>query len=260
MNLKDLFRKEDKKEEVVSVESLSQIWEEYCRSGYRYILTLRCFRKTYAIIEKMLLLCPGGIILDGGCGTGGMFKLILKRIKPSKIIAVDFSEEMLKEAKENASKLAGESKDLFEFKNLDLTKAFSWPDNMFDAEVFNLTLCYLPNQTWIGTTKEAYRVLKPGGHAYISIMLKGWDFPRMIKERMLEEFIANPINCLLAKRIQKSSEKINKCIEKGIIQYPSEEEYLELLERIGFINIEKEHIFWGAGLMLRAQKSLKTAN
>lgn len=253
-------KKIEEKEEVFNIESLPQIWGEYCRSGYRYILTLRCFKKTYAIIEKMLLPCPGGVALDGGCGTGGMFKLILKRIKPSKIIAVDFSEEMLKEAKENANRLVGGRKDLFEFKNLDLTKAFSWPDNMFDAEVFNLTLCYLPSQTWIGATKEAYRILKPGGYTYISIMLKGWDFPRMIKERMLEEFIANPINCLLAKRIQESSEKINKCVEKGIIQYPSKEEYLELLERIGFSDIKKEHIFGGAGLMLRAQKPLKMAN
>lgn len=254
MNFKDLFRKKDKKEEVVSVESLPRVWGEYCRSGYRYILTLRCFRKTYAIIEKMLLPCPDAVVLDGGCGTGGMFKLILKRIKPSKIIAVDFSEEMLKEAKENASRLVGEKKDLFKFKNLDLTEEFPWPDNTFDAEVFNLTLCYFPNRKWIEATKEAYRVLKPSGYAYISIMLKGWNFPQMIKEKMLEEFLANPINCLLAKRIQKSSEKINRCIEKGIIQYPSEEEYLELLEQIGFIDIEKEHIFWGSGLMIRAQK------
>lgn len=250
------IRKGDRRDENLNLGTgdLPGIWDEYCQRGYRYILNLKCFRETYVTIEKMLLPCIGGVVFDGGCGTGGMFRLILEKIQPSKVLAADFSEEMLKEAKENAARLSGERRGLFEFKKFDLTQKFPWSDSTFDAEVFNLALCYLPDRKWIGATKEIYRTLKPGGYVYISIMLEGWDFPQMIKERIRDEFLANPIKCLLAKRIQKSSVKINKCVESGVIQYPPEEEYLKLLEQIGFVNTKKERIFWGSGMMIRAQK------
>lgn len=248
------IKKKNRSEETSTVRDLPGIWDEYCRRGYRYVVDLKCFGETYATMEKMLRPCPGGMVFDGGCGTGGMFRLILERIQPSKIIAADFSEDMLKEARENATKLAGGKKDLFELKKFDLTEKFPWSDSTFDAEVFNLALCYLPGRKWIEATREIYRTLKPGGYAYISIMLEGWNFPQMIKERMRGEFLANPVKTLLAKRIQKSSKKINRCVEQGVIQYPPEKEYLELLEQIGFINVKKEPIFWGSGLMIRAQK------
>lgn len=254
MNLKNLFAKQEKKEEVLDFESLPQIWNEYSAGCY-WFLGLKCFKDVWKIIEGMLFPCFGGIVLDGGCGTGGMFRPILEKMKPEKIIAVDWSEKMLEKAKEVGMKLEKDfQKQIFEFDKVDLTKTFPWADNTFDAAIFNLVLNYLPQQKRISAVKEAYRVIKPGGYIYASVQLKGWDFPNMIKKKMLEELIHNPIACFRAAKIKKGARKIQECAEKGIIEFPTKKEFVDLLESSGFGNIEEKGIFDNTGTIIRARK------
>jgi len=233
---------------------LAEVWSDYSAGCYWFPL-LKCFKKNWETIESMLLPSPRGKILDGGCGTGGMFKAVLKQIKPSKIVAVDWSEKMLNKAKKVGTKLDSPSKQIFEFRKVDLTKPFPWKDNTFDAALFNLVLNYLPSEGRSHAVHEAFRTIKPGGYFYTSVQLEGWDLPEMIKKEIPRELIHNPIACLLSSRVKKSARKIQEYADKGIIKFPTKKEFINLPKSSGFKDIKQKGIFWDTGMMIRARKA-----
>lgn len=254
MNLKNLFKKKDKKEEVVSIESLPQIWDEYAEAGYEKVYLMSCFKELQKKIKALSISCSNGTVLDGGCGRGNLFKPILEKIQPSKIIAVDWSEKMLKKAKEVGAKLANPQKHIFEFQKVDLTKTFPWPDNTFDAEIFNLSICYLTEPGWEHAIKEAYRTTKPGGYVYVSTLLRDWDFSHVIKKHIPHVLLTSPIGCFYGLKLKKHVVKIDQFKKRGDIRYPLRDEFLDSLKKNGFINFEEKNIFWGAALLVRIQK------
>ncbi|MFZ1970633.1 MAG: class I SAM-dependent methyltransferase [Candidatus Nanoarchaeia archaeon] len=103
-----------------------------------------------------------GNILDLGCGAGRNF------MKVNGIIyGVDFSEKMLKFAKEYSNK---------ERFNVKLIKArtnnLPFNDNFFDAAIFVAVLhCIPPRENREKSLKELFRVLKSGSEALITV----WD-------------------------------------------------------------------------------------
>lgn len=93
-------------------------------------------------------------VLDIGTGPG-FFAIILAKMGFS-VTGVDYTENMLKEAKHNAGVLA----DRIDFRKMD-AMALDFPENSFDVIVSR-------NVTWnLPDPREAYRqwtrVLKPGG-------------------------------------------------------------------------------------------------
>ena len=92
-------------------------------------------------------------LLDVGCGTGELFRLLRERNKETKLTGVDLSEEMIKAAKAkeitNCELLVGDAEHL-----------------PFDGESFDVVTCILSFQHFPepeNCIKEFYRVLKPGG-------------------------------------------------------------------------------------------------
>lgn len=245
--------KDEKQKEDLTMENLKQAWNGYSKGCYWFIY-LRCFKENWEIVKKMLLPCPGGIVLDAGCGAGGLFKEILEKMKPKEVVAVDWSEKMLEGATKRLEKFDKTQREKFKLLKVDLLKSFPWPDQTFNACVFNLVLNYLPRDGWKQAVKESFRIIKPGGYIYISVMLKGWDLPDMIKKEMPKEFISNPINCIRAAKVKKYSKIIQEYEKKGIIDYPNLEEFIDYLRSIGFREIEKDYIFWETGAIMRGQK------
>ena len=104
-----------------------------------------------------------GKILDLGCGSGRNFAKI-----DGVIYGVDFSEKMLKYAREYADK---------NNINVKLRKApaygLPFQDNFFDSAIFIASLhCIETAKKREKTLKELLRVLKPNSEAIISV----WDY------------------------------------------------------------------------------------
>ncbi|MEK6760885.1 MAG: class I SAM-dependent methyltransferase, partial [Nanoarchaeota archaeon] len=103
-----------------------------------------------------------GKILDLGCGNGKHFSSM-----NGEIYGIDFSENMLKFAKQIAEKNK---------LNVNLTKTFAhslpFKDNFFDAAIFVAVLHCIPDaKKREKALKELFRVLRPGAEAFITV----WD-------------------------------------------------------------------------------------
>lgn len=102
---------------------LRRLWGCYSRVGYEKIYLIRKPRHHKKRLGELFLPAQNGVYLDAGCGTGNMFELIAERIQPLEVYGVDWSEEMLEKAKEEARKLQNNSTMTeFKFFFCDLSK------------------------------------------------------------------------------------------------------------------------------------------
>ncbi|HQU86417.1 MAG TPA: methyltransferase domain-containing protein [Pyrinomonadaceae bacterium] len=97
------------------------------------------------------------LILEIGCGTGKNTEFL--RTFAEKLIAADFSEEMLEKAK---SKIVSEN---VEFRRMDLRENWDFAENSFDLITCSLALEHIENIDFVFA--EAQKVLKSGGKFYI---------------------------------------------------------------------------------------------
>lgn len=95
-------------------------------------------------------------ILEIACGTGKNTEYL--QTKAKKLIAVDFSEEMLAKAK---AKITAEK---VEFRQLDLRDKWNLAENSFDLVTCSLALEHIENLGFVFV--EASRVLRAGGKFY----------------------------------------------------------------------------------------------
>lgn len=95
--------------------------------------------------------------LEIGCGTGKNTGWFIENAKL--ITAVDLSEEMLTKAREKTSS------EKVEFKQADITKAWTSRYGFYDLVSFSLVLEHIEDLDHI--FKETTDALHPGGHVYI---------------------------------------------------------------------------------------------
>lgn len=109
---------------------------------------------------KMLseLIRPSMNVLEFGCGTGKNTEWLSTKTK--QLTAVDFSEKMLAKAKQ---KLTGNQ---VEFLQADIMQQWPFENNRYEVVVCNLILEHVEHLDSV--FHQASRVLKPGGHFYIS--------------------------------------------------------------------------------------------
>ena len=96
-------------------------------------------------------------VLEVGCGTGKNTEWLIT--KSNSITAIDLSEEMLAKAKEKINSTA------VEFKQVDITKPWSFRKQVYELVSFSLVLEHIENLDHV--FKETADALKPGGHLYI---------------------------------------------------------------------------------------------
>ncbi len=97
-------------------------------------------------------------VLELGSGTGKNTENLL--LKAQEIIAVDFSEEMLKVARQKIKS------DNVSFIKADITKTWDWTKVIFDLVTCNLTLEHIEDLDFIFSSVHAK--LNQGGHFFIS--------------------------------------------------------------------------------------------
>lgn len=131
------------------------------------------------ILEKTGI--SSGCCLDVGCG-GGYLGLALARITDLDFVFLDMSYEMLGCAEENiaASGLTGRAETL-----LGLVQAIPLPDASMDLVISRGSV---PFWDELATAfQDIYRVLKPGGSAYVGGGLGDPKTREAIRERMEKE-------------------------------------------------------------------------
>ena len=97
-------------------------------------------------------------VLELGCGTGKNTAFLMT--KASRIIGLDFSQEMLNAAREKITD------DRVQFIKADLTKAWEVEDSFADLVTSSLTLEHIADLNHI--FEQAHRKLVPGGRFFIS--------------------------------------------------------------------------------------------
>ncbi|HEX8677272.1 MAG TPA: class I SAM-dependent methyltransferase [Segetibacter sp.] len=95
--------------------------------------------------------------LEIGCGTGKNTEWLIQKSK--QITAIDLSDEMLAKAKQKINS------DRVNFKQADITKAWTFRTGLYDLVSFSLVLEHIENLDHI--FQEVAKSLNAGGHVYV---------------------------------------------------------------------------------------------
>lgn len=155
---------------------------------------------------------PGDTVIDLGSGAGNdCFVARHETGAEGKVIGIDFTEAMIRKARENAEKLGFNN---VEFRQGDI-EDMPVSDDVADVVVSNCVLNLVPDKQRV--ISEIFRVLKPGGHFSISDIVLLGELPEAL---------------------QKDAEMYAGCVS-GAIQ---REEYLGFIREQGFehITVQKE--------------------
>ena len=157
---------------------------------------------------EFALIKEGDTVVDLGSGAGND-AFIARAIvgEKGKVIGLDFTEEMIKKARENAEKL-GYNNVEFRFGDIEDMPITS---NKADVIVSNCVLNLIPDK--VKAFKEIIRVLKPGGHFSVSDIVTTGELPESIKS---------------------GAELYAGCVGGAI----TKDEYLKIIKDAGFVDIK----------------------
>ena len=128
-------------------------------------------------IVELGRILPEHWVLDLGCGTGLLTRAIAR--KTGKVIGLDLTREMLKEAAQNSSKQKMNPVYL-----LADGHVLPFMDQQFDCIMTRLTLHHFPQPSQI--LREMVRVLKPGGRLVVSDIVAVPDRTKQAKHNEVE--------------------------------------------------------------------------
>ena len=136
--------------------------------------SLGCGNPT-ALIE----LKAGQTVLDLGSGGGIDVLLSAKRVGPTgKVYGLDMTDQMLALARENQRKAGATNVEFLkgEIEHIPL------PDNSVDVIISNCVINLSSDKAAV--LREAFRVLKPGGHFAVSDVVVRGDVPDAVRKSM----------------------------------------------------------------------------
>ncbi|MGY3053423.1 arsenite methyltransferase [Pedobacter sp. UYEF25] len=149
----------------------------------------------------------GDTVIDLGSGAGNdCFVARAETGESGKVIGIDFTPEMIKQARKNADDLGFNN---VEFREGDIEK-MPVAANVADVLVSNCVLNLVPNKAAV--FNEIFRVIKPGGHFSISDVVLVGNLPETLRS---------------------DAEMYAGCVS-GAIQ---KEDYLDLINSTGFKNV-----------------------
>jgi ubiquinone/menaquinone biosynthesis C-methylase UbiE len=141
-----------------------------------------------------------GEVLEVGVGTGRSIPFFSTKVR---LTGIDISPEMIDRARRRAVSL-GRAVDL----RVGDAQALAFPDDSFDAVVFSLAMCSIPNDR--RAIAEAKRVLRPGGCVALLEHVRSPNAVVRVVQRMLDplgvrfqgdHLLREPVDLLRAERL-----------------------------------------------------------
>ena len=115
---------------------------------------------TLPVLEKMRLAATDNV-LDVGCGGGWLSRRLAKRVPEGRVVGMDVSDEMIRVARRTS----------LDFENILCATGevgeIPWEGNFFNHAISVESAYYWPEPA--AGIKEIFRVLRPGGAAWILI-------------------------------------------------------------------------------------------
>jgi demethylmenaquinone methyltransferase/2-methoxy-6-polyprenyl-1,4-benzoquinol methylase len=173
-------------------------------------------------------------ILDVATGTGDLAIAALK-LNPAKVTGIDISERMLELGREKTGKKGLSGK-------IELLRGDSenihFPENSFDAAMVAFGVRNFSNP--LSGLKEMNRVMRPGG----IIMVLEFSRPSAFPFRQLYNLYFMNILPFIGRAFSKDRSAY-RYLPESVMQFPDNEQFMELLEKAGFRRISQERLSGG---------------
>lgn len=184
-----------------------------------------------------------GSLLDVATGTGD-FAIAALKLKPSKIVAFDLSEQMLNVGRAKAEKLG--VSNIIRFVKGD-SEAMPFSDRQFDAITVGFGVRNFENLE--KGLREFHRVLKPDGVAVILEFSKPKYFP--FKQLYLFYFFT--ILPLVGRLVSKDRSAYSY-LPESVMAFPDDQRFLSVLKNCGFSKTRQKRLTFGIATIYTAQK------
>ena len=174
-------------------------------------------------------------ILDIATGTGDFAILAAKRLKPTRIIGADISEEMMEIARHKTNQQGLER--IVSFKREDCMR-MSFGDETFDA----VTVAYGARnfEDLDKGLREILRVLRPGGHLLLLELASPKSFPMKQLFWIYSHFIIPVLGLLFSRDV-----KAYKYLTDSVQAFPQGEVMERVLHKNGFKQVRWKRFTFG---------------
>jgi ubiquinone/menaquinone biosynthesis C-methylase UbiE len=197
------------------VEEFDRISREYERFTLPFSGPI--FDESLKVIREYLT--PDARILDTSCGAGTEITALAALVPDGEAVAADLASEMVQTTFENSRRAGIANMAFFQADVARMPAEFT---GMFDVTFCSLAFHHYPEPE--ESVQEIYRVLRPGGYAFIADPGPDWY-------KQLSEWLA-------------------KWADPGWIGFHNGEEFQARFERAGFSHYYWEEILPGIGLVI----------
>lgn len=183
------------------------------------------YQKDLQLSADRMNLKGGEYIADLCCGTGKSTGACINFLPEGKVLAIDNSKEMLDVARKK-----------FPNKNISFSQAdvmeLDFPDETFDAIFMAYGIRNMPD--YEKCLVNLKRMLKPKGVIVFHEYSLNEKFVSRLYWKVLGYMLIIPISTLLS-----GSSKIYKYLVKSVLDFPSPDKFLTLLNKVGFENSKR---------------------
>ena len=159
--------------EAVVAELYSRCWSHYDDAAFRQ--TIELFEERFRLNRADLSFLKGADCLDAGCGSG-RYTMAMAKLGARTSLGVDISERAVREAAQRSGRLGfGRSVQFVQGSVIDMPREWT---GRFDFVCSNGVVHHTTNPA--KGLEEIFRVLKPGGQAYVFVYGAGGLFWELV--------------------------------------------------------------------------------
>lgn len=184
-------------------------------------------------------------IVDIATGTGDLAIMMYKMLNPEKITGVDISGEMLKVGQQKINKANLNGKIVLQKGD---SENLSFADNSFDAATAAFGVRNFENLE--KGLSEMYRVLNSGGQ----LMIIEFSKPKSTVFSGLYKFYMKMVAPQFAQLFSTDKEAY-QYLNNSSMAFPEREEFVNILNRVGFKNAGYRTLAMGICCIYRAEKN-----
>lgn len=192
---------------------------------------------------RILSAYKSDFLLDVATGTGD-FAIAASKLKSSKIIGFDLSEQMLNVGRNKAERLGLDQ--VIEFQKGD-SEAMPFQDGQFDA----ITVAFgVRNfEDLENGLKEFVRVLKPEG----VVVILEFSKPKYFPMKQLYSLYLFGLLPLIGRVVSKDSSAYSY-LPESVMAFPDDQKFLAILQKVGFSRTSQKRLSFGIATIYIAQK------